>query len=75
MVLFEVSKPPEEEIPADLPPDATRFVRYQFPPEFLQLKTVGATYVSIAERQRTFPPPRFKQQQMFAFLFAIQKNS
>lgn len=42
-VLFEVCKPPEEEMPEDLPPNATRFVRYQFPPEFLQLKTVGAT--------------------------------
>lgn len=42
-VLFEVCKPPDEEIPEDIPPNATRFVRYQFPPEFLQLKTVGAT--------------------------------
>ncbi len=42
-VLFEVCKPPDDQIPENLPPDATRFVRYQFPPEFLQLKTVGAT--------------------------------
>lgn len=46
-VLFEISKPPDSEIPDDLPPNATRFVQYQFPPEFLQLKTVGATYVDV----------------------------
>lgn len=43
-VLFEICKPPEEELSdTDLPPDASRFVRYQFPPEFLKLKTIGAT--------------------------------
>ena len=42
-VLFEVTKPTEEEIPDDLPPNAGRYVRYLFPPEFLQLKAVGAT--------------------------------
>lgn len=43
-VLFEICKPPDEELQdADLPPDASRFVRYQFPPDFLKLKTVGAT--------------------------------
>nr|CAB3267507.1 protein unc-119 homolog B [Phallusia mammillata] len=47
MVLFEIAKP---EDPAELQaiadsgdPNAGRFVRYQFTPEFLQLKTVGAT--------------------------------
>ncbi|KAL4223096.1 hypothetical protein ACF0H5_016571 [Mactra antiquata] len=49
-VLFEVAKPP----PADnggepefdqeeMDPNAGRFVRYQFTPQFLKLKTVGAT--------------------------------
>jgi hypothetical protein len=42
-ILFEISKPPEDQIPEDVPPDAARFVRYQFPPEFLRLKTIGAT--------------------------------
>ncbi|PAA85688.1 hypothetical protein BOX15_Mlig026355g1 [Macrostomum lignano] len=43
-VLFEVSKPPDSEIvqnPDD--PNAGRFIRYQFPKDFLRLKTVGAT--------------------------------
>ena len=42
-VLFEISKPPDDQIPEDVPPDAARFVRYQFPPDFLRLKTIGAT--------------------------------
>lgn len=29
-------------------PNAGRYVRYQFTPQFLKLKTVGATYVSIS---------------------------
>lgn len=29
----------------DSDPNAGRFVRYQFTPQFLKLKTVGATYV------------------------------
>jgi hypothetical protein len=33
---------PEQE---ELDPNAGRFVRYQFTPQFLKLKTVGATYV------------------------------
>ncbi|XP_076472914.1 protein unc-119 homolog B-like [Babylonia areolata] len=49
-VLFEVAKPPpsadaeelEQEL-EDLDPNAGRFVRYQFTPQFLKLKTVGAT--------------------------------
>lgn len=49
-VLFEVAKPPpsgdgdnfEPEID-DTDPNAGRFVRYQFTPQFLKLKTVGAT--------------------------------
>lgn len=50
-VLFEVAKP--ENSPADedqdeadgeeIDPNAGRFVRYQFTPQFLKLKTVGAT--------------------------------
>ena len=44
-VLFEVRKQPESDIPEDAPPNAARFVRYQFPPQFLHLKTIGATYV------------------------------
>lgn len=42
--LFEINKPPN--LPAvadDQDTDASRFVRYQFPPEFLDLETVGAT--------------------------------
>ena len=30
----------------DIDPNAGRFVRYQFTPQFLKLRTVGATYVS-----------------------------
>ena len=30
----------------DVDPNAGRFVRYQFTPQFLKLRTVGATYVS-----------------------------
>lgn len=51
-VLFEVAKPPttqgddDEEVDLDSEendPNAGRFVRYQFTPQFLKLKTVGAT--------------------------------
>lgn len=52
-VLFEIAKPPTdfgvdnegaEEVPEEpLDPNAGRFVRYQFTPQFLKLKTVGAT--------------------------------
>ncbi|KAK3745353.1 hypothetical protein RRG08_045072 [Elysia crispata] len=52
-VLFEVAKPPpsydaeDQEEPEvsdpDEDPNAGRFVRYQFTPQFLKLKTVGAT--------------------------------
>ncbi|KAL8621517.1 hypothetical protein ACOMHN_026189 [Nucella lapillus] len=49
-VLFEVAKPPpsadsedQEQEVEDLDPNAGRFVRYQFTPQFLKLKTVGAT--------------------------------
>ncbi|XP_071093976.1 protein unc-119 homolog B-like isoform X1 [Haliotis cracherodii] len=49
-VLFEVAKPPppEDVEDADLDledsdPNAGRFVRYQFTPQFLKLRTVGAT--------------------------------
>nr|CAG4638726.1 EOG090X0D9B [Cyclestheria hislopi] len=49
-ILFEIAKPlppeadddPEPEV-EDLDPNAGRFVRYQFTPQFLKLKTVGAT--------------------------------
>lgn len=56
MVLFEIAKPPPpstpdgddagEEQPLEgecQDPNAGRFVRYQFTPQFLKLKTVGAT--------------------------------
>lgn len=55
-VLFEIAKPvqdnlednveksAENEEPID--PNSGRFVRYQFTPQFLKLKTVGATYVT-----------------------------
>lgn len=52
-VLFEIAKPPtdfgvdnegNEDAPEEpLDPNAGRFVRYQFTPQFLKLKTVGAT--------------------------------
>ena len=48
-VLFEIAKPEnieEDIIDNDEDPNAGRFVRYKFTPEFLKLKTVGATWVS-----------------------------
>ncbi|KAK7933935.1 hypothetical protein WMY93_004831 [Mugilogobius chulae] len=48
-VLFEIAKPPAsapvegEEESADVDISAGRFVRYQFTPAFLKLRTVGAT--------------------------------
>lgn len=50
-VLFEIAKPPpppDDEEDAEIEqeesdPNAGRFVRYQFTPQFLKLKTVGAT--------------------------------
>ena len=44
-MLFEIAKPDsiDEEIIDDDDPNAGRFVRYKFTPEFLRLKTVGAT--------------------------------
>lgn len=56
-VLFEIAKPPSENADAanqtektdtdddHSDPNAGRFVRYQFTPQFLKLKTVGATCV------------------------------
>lgn len=37
---------PDGESEENLDPNAGRFVRYQFTPQFLKLKTVGATYVT-----------------------------
>ena len=42
VVLFEVHKPSEGELPPDCD-ESSRFVRYHFPPEFLNLRDVGAT--------------------------------
>lgn len=49
-VLFEIAKPPPSEDDEDVEqdeddtdPNAGRFVRYQFTPQFLKLHTVGAT--------------------------------
>nr|CAG4649671.1 EOG090X0D9B [Scapholeberis mucronata]SVE93872.1 EOG090X0D9B [Scapholeberis mucronata] len=50
-ILFEIAKPlppdiydnPEIDSNNDLDPNAGRFVRYQFTPHFLKLRTVGAT--------------------------------
>ncbi|XP_033123199.1 protein unc-119 homolog B-like [Anneissia japonica] len=49
-VLFEIAKPPpseddeeEETDVEDVDPNAGRFVRYQFTPQFLKLNTIGAT--------------------------------
>lgn len=59
-VLFEIAKPPSEQYPENSADesnfinedavnpddsDAGRYVRYQFTPQFLKLKTVGATWV------------------------------
>lgn len=56
-VLFEVAKPPPAENgeqdfdQEDMDPNAGRFVRYQFTPEFLKLKTVGATVEFVVGEQ------------------------
>lgn len=57
-MLFEIAKPspvdsgitgdgnenPDNPVPEEpIDPNAGRFVRYQFTPQFLKLKTVGAT--------------------------------
>lgn len=52
-ILFEIAKPPppefiegednSEQEQQEMDPNAGRFVRYQFTPQFLKLKTVGAT--------------------------------
>jgi len=46
-VLFEIAKPPNLEqggnVPDTTDPNAGRFVRYHFTPEFLRLQKVGAT--------------------------------
>ncbi|XP_059479431.1 protein unc-119 homolog B [Neocloeon triangulifer] len=53
-ILFEIAKPPHTDSNSDhedepdheneeVDPNAGRFVRYQFTPQFLKLKTVGAT--------------------------------
>lgn len=53
-VLFEIAKQPSEQysddgvtspdgLQSDIDPNAGRYVRYQFTPQFLKLKTVGAT--------------------------------
>merc|ERR1712136_413053 len=46
--LFEIAKPPADELASiqednKVDPNAARFVRYNFNPQFLKLKTVGAT--------------------------------
>lgn len=42
--LFEIAKPPGQPVPVDEhDPNVGRFVRYQFTPEFLKLRHVGAT--------------------------------
>jgi len=48
LMLFEIAKPPideteESESVEDVDPNVGRFVRYQFTPQFLRLKHVGAT--------------------------------
>jgi len=49
LILFEIAKPPEEEMEQmdqfieDSNPNAGRYVRYQFTPQFLHLRHVGAT--------------------------------
>ncbi|XP_062508962.1 protein unc-119 homolog B-like [Corticium candelabrum] len=43
--LFEVAKPPDGDVDKPSPddPNAGRYVQYEFPPDFLRLKQVGAT--------------------------------
>ena len=44
--LFGISDDSDDEVDQEeIDPHAGRFVRYQFTPQFLKLKTVGATYV------------------------------
>uniref|UniRef100_A0A8B9M7L0 Unc-119 lipid binding chaperone B n=1 Tax=Accipiter nisus TaxID=211598 RepID=A0A8B9M7L0_9AVES len=42
-VLFEIAKPSDDDDNSELDASAGRFVRYQFTPAFLRLRTVGAT--------------------------------
>ena len=43
-VLFEIAKPEgASEMSLSSDPNAGRYVRYEFPPEFLKLKQIGAT--------------------------------
>ena len=43
-VLFEIAKPEGvSEMSLSSDPNAGRYVRYEFPPEFLKLKQIGAT--------------------------------
>jgi hypothetical protein len=45
MYFFIFTEEDEDIDPDEIDPNAGRFVRYQFTPQFLRLKTVGATYV------------------------------
>lgn len=43
MVLFEIAKPENDQENEEPPQESARYVRYRFAPNFLKLKTVGAT--------------------------------
>ncbi|XP_048876037.1 protein unc-119 homolog B-like isoform X1 [Brienomyrus brachyistius] len=73
-VLFEIAKPPnagleeeeaeEDEENGDLDSSAGRFVRYQFTPAFLRLRTVGAT-VEFTVGDRPVPSFRMIERHFF----------
>ena len=43
-VLFEIAKPEgASDVSLSSDPNAGRYVRYEFPPEFLKLRQIGAT--------------------------------
>ncbi|XP_043924830.1 protein unc-119 homolog B [Protopterus annectens] len=76
-VLFEIAKPPaseqddDEEESGDLDTSAGRFVRYQFTPAFLRLKTVGATVEFTVGDQ---PVPNFRMIEKHYFRDSLLKS-
>lgn len=52
VVIAEDDMDDVEHSPEEADPNAGRFVRYQFTPQFLRLKHVGATYVPLRSPYR-----------------------
>ncbi|XP_062399407.1 protein unc-119 homolog B [Sardina pilchardus] len=76
-VLFEIAKPPncdlldEDDENGDIDSSAGRFVRYQFTPAFLRLRTVGATVeFTVGER----PVQNFRMIERHYFQDRLLKN-